>query len=138
MYKCFSFVTARGERLSISEMISKLEARKSEGRTLLYNIGLIQTGVATASIGVTQLKSIQDISTYGKLLKLAPKALRQCKNDVDMVIEQSQDMIDLFNSYKSRGLDVDGKRSSDTVLILPVDASDQLPQTFQRLEYFNF
>ena len=138
VYKCFSFVTARGERLSISDMISKLEARKSEGRTLLYNIGLIQTGVATASIGVTQLKSIQDISTYGKLLKLAPKALRQCKNDVDMVIEQSQDMIDLFNSYKSRGLDVDGKRSSDTVLILPVDASDQLPQTFQRLEYFNF
>lgn len=138
IYKCFSFVTARGERLSISDMISKLEARKSEGKSLLYNIGLIQTGVATASIGVTQLKNFQDIATYGKLLKLAPKALRQCKNDVDAVIEQSQDMIELFNSYRSRGLDVDGKRSSDTVLILPVDPSDQLPQTFQRLEYFNF
>ena len=47
-------------------------------------------------------------------------------------------MIDAFNAFRAMALDVDGKKSGDTVLILPTGASDQIPDALQRLEYFNF
>ena len=78
------------------------------------------------------------MSIYGKLLKIAPKALNQCSSDVNLSIAQSQAMIDAFNMYRSLALEVDGKSSSDTVLILPAGGSDQIPQALQRLEYFDF
>ena len=138
IYKCLSFVNDRGARLSISDMVSKLEQRIKAGNDLKFDIGLRQTGVAGATLGLTQLKSLQDMGFYGKLLKSAPKALSQCKGDVDLSIVQSQAMIDAFNAFRAMALDVDGKKSGDTVLILPTGASDQIPDALQRLEYFNF
>lgn len=138
VYKCFSFVDSRGARLSFSDMIAKLEARIGNGTALINDITIAQLGVASASLGITQLQSIQSISTFSKLLKVAPKALKQCKSDVELYMAQSQAMIDSFNAYISMSLDVDGKKSSDTVLILPVTSEDSIPQVLQRLEYFNF
>ena len=47
-------------------------------------------------------------------------------------------MIDSFNVYRSLSLTVDGKSSTDTVLILPTGSADEIPQVVQMLEYFNF
>lgn len=138
VYKCFSFVDSRGARLSISDMISKLEARISEGKSVIDDISFAKLGVASAGVGLVSLKSLEDMSIYGKLLKIAPKALNQCSSDVNLSIAQSQAMIDAFNMYRSLALEVDGKSSSDTVLILPAGGSDQIPQALQRLEYFDF
>ena len=78
------------------------------------------------------------MASYGKLLKIAPKALKQCSADVDLSVAQSQAMIDSFNVYRSLSLTVDGKSSTDTVLILPTGSADEIPQVVQMLEYFNF
>ena len=60
------------------------------------------------------------------------------EEDIELSIAQSQEMIGYFKSYLSEALDVDGKKSSDTVLILPLSSEDVIPQVLQRLEYFNF
>ena len=138
VYKCFSFVDSRGARLSFSDMIAKLETRIDKGNSLLNDISIVQLGVASATLGIPQLQSLQSISTFSKLLKIAPKALKQCKSDIELYIAQSQAMIDSFNAFISMSLDVDGRKSSDTVLILPVSSEESIPQVLQRLEYFNF
>lgn len=137
VYKCFSFVGRSGARLSISDMISTLEQRISEGNSLKSDIGLRQAGVASASLGVTQLKTFQDMGMYGKLIKSATRYMNQCKSDISMSMEQSRAMIEAFEAYRSIALDVDGKKSTDTVLILPTEPSDEIPQVLQQLEYFN-
>lgn len=138
VYKCFSFVDSRGSRLSFQDMISKLEKRIAAGNSLIENVYIAQLGVASATLGLPQLRTLQDMSTYGKLLKIGPKTLTQCKEDIELSIAQSQEMIGYFKSYLSEALDVDGKKSSDTVLILPLSSEDVIPQVLQRLEYFNF
>ncbi len=138
VYKCFSFVDSRGARLSLSDMISKLEDRIDEGNSLKDKIATAQLGVAAAGVGIVNLTSFQDMASYGKLLKIAPKALKQCSADVDLSVAQSQAMIDSFNVYRSLSLTVDGKSSTDTVLILPTGSADEIPQVVQMLEYFNF
>ena len=78
------------------------------------------------------------MSYFGKYVKIGPKALNQCKDDIDASIAATQRQIDMLESYLGKALDVDGKRSSETVLIIAPEPGEQAPETMQRLDYYDF
>ncbi|CCX56492.1 unknown [Bacteroides sp. CAG:1060] len=138
VYKCLSFVNSRRQRLSISSMIETLEKRINEGKNIQSSISLARLGVASATLGVATLFSIDKTIYFGKKVKEGPKALTQCEDDISACISLAKAQIDAFNAYRSAAIEVDGKTSSDTVLILRPEKDDNVPNTFERLEYFNF
>lgn len=138
VYKCLSFVNSRRQRLSISSMIETLEKRINEGKNIQASISLARLGVASATLGVATLFSIDKTIYFGKKVKEGPKALTQCEDDISACISLAKAQIDAFNAYRSAAIEVDGKTSSDTVLILRPEKDDNVPNTFERLEYFNF
>ena len=138
VYKCLSFVNSRRQRLSISSMIETLEKRINEGKNIQASISLARLGVASATLGVATLFSIDKTIYFSKKVKEGPKALTQCEDDISACISLAKAQIDAFNAYRSAAIEVDGKTSSDTVLILRPEKDDNVPNTFERLEYFNF
>ena len=138
VYKCVSFLDSYGKRLSISNMMGLLSERMSKGRSLKADITLTQPMVAAATVGLASLESISDMTLFGKYVKTGTKVLSQCKDDIDEEIDNARAMIDYFSGCVASGLSVDGKSSSDTVLILRPEANEKAPASMQRLEYFDF
>lgn len=119
-------------------MIETLEKRINEGKNIQSSISLARLGVASATLGVATLFSIDKTIYFGKKVKEGPKALTQCEDDISACISLAKAQIDAFNAYRSAAIEVDGKTSSDMVLILRPEKDDNVPNTFERLEYFNF
>lgn len=138
VYKCLSFIGSNGNRLSISSMIKTLQDRIAQGKDIQFSISLAKTGVASASLGVTSVTSIEDMVYFGKKVKEGSKALAQCNDDISDCVALAQAQIDAFNAYRSSSVSADGKTSSDTVLILRPEPGDTVPGNLQQLEYYNF
>lgn len=138
VYKCLSFIGSNGNRLSISSMIKTLQDRISQGKDIQLSISLAKMGVASASLGVTSVTSIEDMVYFGKKVKEGSKALAQCNDDISDCVALAQAQIDAFNAYRSSSVNADGKTSSDTVLILRPEPGDTVPGNLQQLEYYNF
>lgn len=138
VYKCASFLDSYGKRLSISNMMGLLSERMSKGRSLNADITMTQPMVAAATVGLASLESISDVTLFGKYVKTGTKVLSQCKDDIDEEIDNARAMIDYFSGCVASGLSVDGKSSSDTVLILRPEANEKAPASMQRLDFFDF
>ncbi len=137
-YKCVTFSQRGTNRLDVLSMLQQLRQRIADGEALKQSIAAHQPLVASASLALPSLSSLNDMSFFGKYIKIGPKALTQCSNDIDAAIADTQRQIDMLESYLGKALDVDGQRSSKTVLIVEPDPGERAPEVMQRLEYFNF
>lgn len=137
-YKCVTFSQKGTNRLSVTSMLQQLRQRIDDGEKLKQSIAMLQPQVAAASLAIPSLDSFDKISYFGKYIKIGPKALNQCKDDIDASIAATQRQIDMLESYLGKALDVDGKRSSETVLIIAPEPDEQAPETMQRLDYYDF
>lgn len=73
VYKCLSFIGSNGNRLSISSMIQTLQDRIAQGKDIQLSISLAKMGVASASLGVTSVTSIEDMVYFGKKSRKDPR-----------------------------------------------------------------
>ena len=78
------------------------------------------------------------MSRFSKQVKLGKTVLSQCDSDAQTFSDACQQELDAIQGLIRRAVDVDGFKSTATVMIIPQEDGDILPEVMQRLAYFNF
>lgn len=137
-YKCVTLVDAQGNRLSTTDIQNDLLARISAAKMIRTNAKMAYVGLPSASLGVASLDSFDSMSRFSKQVKLGKTVLSQCDSDAQTFSDACQQELDAIQGLIRRAVDVDGFKSTATVMIIPQEDGDILPEVMQRLAYFNF
>ena len=137
-YKCVTLVDAQGNRLSTTDIQNDILARISAAKIIRTNTKMAYVGLPSASLGVASLDSFDSMSRFSKQVKLGKTVLSQCDSDAQTFSDACQQELDAIQGLIRRAVDVDGFKSTATVMIIPQEDGDILPEVMQRLAYFNF
>ena len=138
VYKIISFVDRAGNRLSTTD-IQKAIISVIEGATAVQNKAkLAMVGLPSATIGIMNLGSMDDMSFFGKYVKMGKPALNQCIQEAKSIVELKNMELETVQSYIKRAVNVGQYKSTARVMILPQEPGDTVPAVKQRLEYFSF
>ena len=137
-YKYVTLVDAQGNRLSTTDIQNDILARISAAKIIRTNTKMAYVGLPSASLGVASLDSFDSISRFSKQVKLGKTVLSQCDSDAQTFSDACQQELDAIQGLIRRAVDVDGFKSTATVMIIPQEDGDILPEVMQRLAYFNF
>ena len=137
-YKCVTLVDAQGNRLSTTDIQNDILARISAAKIIRTNTKIAYVGLPSASLGVASLDSFDSMSRFSKQVKLGKTVLSQCDSDAQTFSDACQQELDAIQGLIRRAVDVDGFKSTATVMIIPQEDGDILPEVMQRLAYFNF
>ena len=137
-YKIVTFVDKAGNRLSTTD-IQKSIISVIEGSSSVQNKAkLAGIGLPSASLGLMNLSSMDDISYFGKYVKSGKTALNQCVQELKTISELKNMELETVQSYIKKAVNVGQYQSTARVMILPKEEEDVVPAMMQRLEYFSF
>ena len=137
-YKIVTFVDKAGNRLSTTD-IQKSIISVIEGSSFVQNKAkLAGIGLPSASLGLMNLSSMDDISYFGKYVKSGKTALNQCVQELKTISELKNMELETVQSYIKKAVNVGQYQSTARVMILPKEEEDVVPAMMQRLEYFSF
>ena len=138
VYKIVTFVDKAGNRLSTTD-IQKAIVSVIEGSTALQNKAkLANIGLPSATLGLMNLSSMDDMSYFGKYVKSGKTAISQCVQELKTISEVKNMELENVQSYIKKAVNVGQYKSTARVMILPPEAGDAVPAVKQRLEYFSF
>lgn len=138
VYKIVSFVDRTGNRLSTTD-IQKAIISVIEGATALQNKAkLAMVGLPAASLGLMNLKTMDEMSFFGKYVKMGKPALNQCIQEAKSMVELKNMELETVQSYIKKAVNVGQYKSTARVMILNPEPGDAVPAVKQRLEYFSF
>ena len=136
VYKAVSLVR-NGQRYGFSEIMARNRQVMDNATSVLMNIATAYIGLPSANLGILSLEG-EDILVYPDFVKLANKALTQCKNDMKSLNKAKEKENEDLQKLVKKGLTIDGISSTDKVLLLPLARGDKAPETtaIQMLEYY--
>ena len=136
VYKAVSLVR-NGQRYGFSEIMARNRQVMDNATSVLMNIATAYIGLPSANLGILNLEG-EDILVYPDFVKLANKALTQCKNDMKSLNKAKEKENEDLQKLVKKGLTIDGISSTDKVLLLPLARGDKAPETtaIQMLEYY--
>lgn len=136
VYKAVSLVR-NGQRYGFSEIMARNRQVMDNATSVLMNIATAYIGLPSANLGILNLEG-EDILVYPDFVKLANKALTQCKNDMKNLNKAKEKENEDLQKLVKKGLTIDGISSTDKVLLLPLTRGDKAPETtaIQMLEYY--
>ena len=138
VYKCVSLVDGRGNRLSTTDIQKDILASQELGKQIQTNAGLAKIGLPSASLGLPNLPTLEEMTYFGKYVKMSTQALNQCSKEAKEMVEIKQMELDTVQGYIKSAVDVGQYKSTARVMIIPPLPGETAPATMQRLEYFSF
>lgn len=98
-----------------------------------------------ASCSVLKASAALDLPTlgfgaiqFGKIYKSANKALAECKQVLDLLLEEQRANTAFLQTVLDTGVDIDGKQSTERTVFCPLFAGETAPDGYlQRVEQFN-
>ena len=137
VYKAVSIVRG-GRRYGFSEIIARNKQVMDNCTSVLLSIVGAYAGVPAANLGVLNLEG-EKIQEFPPYVKLASQVLGQCRKDLKELNKAKEKENEDLQKLMKKALTVDGVKSTDKVLLLPVGRGDKVPpgNTFQMIEYYN-
>ena len=138
VYKAVSLIDGANRRIPFSEVIARNKNLMDNAVSVQIKITAAQVGIPGASLGVLSLEGDR-LMEYPQFVKLAPKALSQCKKDLKQFNQDKQAENDGLQQLIDGALDIGNVPSTDTVLLLPLARGEKVPEgvPLQQLEYYN-
>ena len=138
VYKCVSLVDGKGNRLSTTDIQKDILASQELGKQIQTNAGLAKIGLPSASLGLPNLPTLEEMTYFGKYVKMSTQALNQCSKEAKEMVEIKQMELDTVQGYIKSAVNVGEYKSTARVMIIPPLPGETAPATMQRLEYFSF
>ena len=137
IFKAVSLVNAAGERLNIREVIQYNKDISQTASSIQLKIATALIGVPAATLGIASLEG-DNLFEFPKVVRLAPKALNQCRSDLSGLISAKETENDGLKLLLDNAVDVGTVASTDYVLIHRLAPGEAAPDgnTLQRLEYY--
>lgn len=138
VYKCVSFVDAKGQKLSTTDLQSEILALIEEVKGIQFNIGLARVALPGATLSVAGLPTLEKISHFGKYIKKGNTVLNQCSKDLEQVLEVKNQELEAIQYYIQNAVDVGSYKSTARTMLLLPQAGEPVPEMMQSLENYNF
>lgn len=138
VYKCVSLVDGRGNRMSTTDIQKDILASQELGKQIQTNAGLAKIGLPSASLGIANLPTLEEMTYFSRYVKMSTQALNQCSKEAKEMVEIKQMELDAVQGYIKSAVNVGEYKSTARVMIIPPQPGEVAPSVMQRLEYFQF